>query len=171
MIYSFDGFDLTSPRGPLQFLGPTGSRILDWLNELLSTPDGTPVWTTGLHLLTDFQYRTGQLGVWRNPTTKCWEPYDDSMVGTRYDFLQASRNFSTFLRAVARVFGVATRCYSQRPSGTSFRRWTKCMLIRMPLSRVVQVDRIWHQFHVSPVDLISSSFKDFPGAVSLFEPT
>lgn len=171
VIYSFDGFDLTSPRGPLQFLGPTGSRILDWLNELLSTPDGTPVWTTGLHLLTDFQYRTGQLGVWRNPTTKCWEPYDDSMVGTRYDFLQASRNLSTFLRAVARVFGVATRCYSQRPSGTSFRRWTKCMLIRMPLSRVVQVDRIWHQFHVSPVDLISSSFKDFPGAVSLFEPT
>ena len=170
-IVSFDGFDVTNPRDRLDFLGPTAMVILTWLNELLSAPDGTLVWVTGHHLLTDFQLRTGQLGVWRNSVTKHWEPYDDCMVGTQYDFQQAARQFSNFLRVLGRVFGVATRCYSQRPSGTSFRRWTKCMLVRMPLERIVQIDRIWFQSRVSPVDFISSSFKDYPGAVSLFSPT
>ena len=171
VIFSFQGFDSLCPRGPLEFLGPTVYIVTQWLSELLGSPEGKPVWTTGLHLLTDFQSRTGQLGVWRNPATKGWEPYDDSMVGTRYDFLQAARQFSAFLRSVGKVFGVNTRCYSQRPTGTSFRRWTKCMLIQMPMERIVQIDRIWFHANVSPVDLISTSFKDYPGAVSLFKST
>ena len=171
VVVSFDGFDVTNPKQQLDFLGPTASTILTWLNELLSTPDGTLVWVTGHHLLTDFQLCTGQLGVWRNSVTKHWEPYNDCMVGTQYDFQQAAKQFSNFLRVIGRVFGVATKCYSQRPSGTSFRRWTKCMFLRMPLERIVQIDRIWFQFHVAPVDFISSSFKEYPGAVSLFTST
>lgn len=164
VVVSFQGFDITCPRGPLEFLGPTGPLVLQWLDELLGTPEGTMTWTTGLHLLTDFQRQTGQLGVWRNPDTKCWEPYTLSMVGHQYDFQTAARQFSAVLRAVGRVFGVQTRTYSQRPTGSSFRRWTKCILLKLPFERIAQVDRLWFQARISPVDQISKSFRNYPGS-------
>ena len=163
-LISFQGFDILQPQGPLEFLGPTRHIVLQWLDGLLKSPEGKPVWTTGLHLLTDFQLHSQQLGVWRNSDTKCWEPYNDSMVGTRYDFLQAARQFAAYLRAVGRVFGVTTQCISRRPTGTSFRRWTKCMLVQMPMERVDQVDRVWFARCIAPVDRINLSF----GGVSHF---
>lgn len=164
---SFQGFDILQPKGPLEFLGPTCHIVLQWMDGLFNTPEGKPVWTTGLHLLTDFQLHSQQLGVWRNSDTKCWEPYTDHMVGTRYDFLQAARQFAAYLRAVGRVFGVTTQSISRRPTGTSFRRWTKCMLVQMPMERVVQIDRIWFHRRISPIDRINLSF----GGVSHFSST
>lgn len=167
IVVSFQQFDILQPKGPLDFLGPTGYIVLQWLDGILNAPEGTLVWVTGLHLLTDFQMQTQQLGVWRNSVTKFWEPYDDSMVGTRYDFLQAARQFSGFLRTIGRLFGVPTKCYPQRPSGTSFRRWTKCMLMKVPRDRLLQIDRKWFHARVSPIDIIQTSF----GKVSHFMST
>lgn len=167
IVVSFQQFDILQPKGPLDFLGPTGYIVLQWLDGILNAPEGTLVWVTGLHLLTDFQMQTQQLGVWRNSVTKFWEPYDDSMVGTRYNFLQAARQFSGFLRTIGRLFGVPTKCYPQRPSGTSFRRWTKCMLMKVPRDRLLQIDRKWFHARVSPIDIIQTSF----GKVSHFMST
>ena len=101
--------------------GSFADDVFQWLKQCVLSPEGTPQWVAPHQLLLDFQIRTGLIGCFRRVRDRTWHLYKQVDLEANFDFVQASRSFAAYVKAIAKVAGGSITIARHRPAGVSFK--------------------------------------------------
>lgn len=70
----------------------------------------------------------------------CWEWLDEVRDGATFNFVRAAAWLQAFLKSFANTYHTDCSSVLHPPVGLTFRTWTRCILIRIPMGHVEALD-------------------------------
>ena len=136
--------------------------ILQWLRQLVSPNEGVVQWVSIHHLLIDFQQTMNIVGYRKVTQLNCWQQITHWEAAQDYSFSDVVRSFSTLVRNICGLAGVAWESYPRRPSGGVFRRWVRCIRLRVSMSRIQAIDQLLAHHKVVPIHHVGKAMSALP---------
>eukprot|EP00438_Fugacium_kawagutii_P017648 Skav235522 [mRNA] locus=scaffold625:1016263:1019103:- [translate_table: standard] len=143
--------DLTGLAVPS--LEPHKWLVFDWLKGIQSGDDTEMCWLCGHQLLCLFQACTNHVGFMYSRNK-----YLEVARHDGHAFNRLASWFCAMLKALARGLGLPIICERRPPSGSSYRSWQGCILVRVSRCHVDQVDRLFCEAGVTPIVNVSRAF-------------
>ena len=157
---SFSDIDFQASTVFPDKFGSFADDVFQWLKQCVLSPEGTPQWVAPHQLLLDFQIRTGLIGCFRRVRDRTWHLYKEVDLEANFDFVQASRSFAAYVKAIAKVAGGSTTVARHRPAGVSFHCWQRCIFLSIDPKRISEIDQALD--HLSPIHNVRV-FHNFQG--------
>ena len=160
---TLDDFPLERPVALSPLYNGAELVILQWLRQLVSPNEGGVVqWVSIHHLLIDFQQTTNIVGFRKVVQLNSWQQITHWEAAQDYSFSDVVRSFSTMVRNICSLAGVAWESYPRRPSGGAFRRWVRCIRLRASMSRIQAIDQLLAHHKVVPIHHVGKAMAALP---------
>ena len=141
-------------------MGATAKVVYDWISNMRSDPSATPLWLTNIHLLVHFQTTTACPGVQFNQATNKWQFLTYSEED--FEFPKAANWLGAAFRCLGRYLGLDIKGQSRVPSGSIYRCWTPCMLLRMSPTAFQDIENKLRACGATGVQSVRKSFGSLP---------
>eukprot|EP00438_Fugacium_kawagutii_P028667 Skav214045 [mRNA] locus=scaffold2017:257190:261209:+ [translate_table: standard] len=147
-------------------LEQVGARIHQWLRGIASAADCESMWVTSYQLLTHFQATTKTTGLYYDTRQKRWHDASDVVRDQGYAFLKCSGWFQACLKKFADHCGVKYHTEHRVPTGSLFKCWTTCVLLRISPAEI-QVVNDYLASQNGPVKAVKRALATTPCAVNI----